>query len=118
MRDFNAKFNKLIKRIPTASTPTVDNQKTFYINSMPLELGYQIRRANVADLQTAQTLAVEMEDDMIASGRWKKDLHTGPSNSIAGTSNSTETMLQKLSNELIALKKQVTKPTHSFHQPY
>jgi len=105
MRDFNAKFNKLIKRIPTASTPTVDNQKTFYINSMPPELSYQIRRANVADLQTAQTLAIEMEDDMIASGRWKKDLHIGPSNSTPGTSNSIETMIQKLSNELIALKK-------------
>ena len=105
MRDFNAKFNKLIKRIPATSTPTIDNQKTFYISSMPPELGYRIRRANVVNLQVAQTLAVEMEDDMIASRKWKKEFHTGSTSSTASTSTSIEAMLQKLSNELIALKK-------------
>ena len=71
MRDFNARFNKLIKRIPTTSAPKNDNKKTFYIIYMPLELGYQIRRENVEKLQAAQTLVVEMEDDMIASSKWK-----------------------------------------------
>lgn len=117
MRDFNAKFNKLIKRIPATSAPIGDNQKTFYIGSMPPELGYQIRRANVAYLQAAQTLAVEMEDDMIASRKWKKKFHTRTTSSAASTSTSKEVMLPKLSNDLIAFKKQVTKPTHSFHQP-
>ena len=27
-------------------------------------------------------------------------------------------MLEKLSNELILLKKQINRPTHSFHQPH
>lgn len=118
MRDFNEKFNKLIKRIPATSAPIGDNQKTFYISSMPPELGYLLRRANVATLQVTQTLAVEMEDDMIASGKWKKEYHTGSSSNTTSTSNSTEAMLQKLSNELITLKKQVTRPTHSLYQPY
>jgi hypothetical protein len=93
MRDFNARFNKLMKRIPVASTPIVDNQKTFYISSMPPKIGYQIRRANVENLQVAQTLVVEMEDDMIGSGKWKKDFHTGPSSNTTSTSNIIEAML-------------------------
>ena len=35
MRDFNARFNKLIKRIPTKSAPTNYKKKTFYLSSMP-----------------------------------------------------------------------------------
>ena len=69
MKYFNAKFNKLLKIILGTSAPTNDNRKTFYIILMPPDLGYQIRRENVANLQAAQTLAVEMEDDMIASGK-------------------------------------------------
>ena len=72
MRDFNARFNKLIKIIPTTSAPTNDSKNTFYIISMPPDLGYQIRRENVANLQASQTLAVEIDDDMIASGKWKR----------------------------------------------
>ena len=99
MRDFNAKFNKLLKRIPTASAPTNDNKKTFYISSTPPDLGYQIRRANVANLQAAQTLIVEMEDNMIASGKWKRELQYGTIGNAASTSNNTYAMLQNFSNE-------------------
>ena len=38
MKDFNAKFNKLLKRIHVVSAPTDDNKKTFYISSMPPNL--------------------------------------------------------------------------------
>ena len=72
MIDFNGKFNKLIKTIPTTSAPIDDNKKTFYISSMSPNLGYQIKRENVANLQASQMLAMEMEDGMIASGKWKK----------------------------------------------
>lgn len=89
MRDFNAKFNKLIKRIPATSAPTNDNKKTFYISSMPLDLGYFIRRANVANVQAAHTLVVEMEDDMIASCKWKREFQSGTMSNTTSTSNNT-----------------------------
>lgn len=42
---------------------------------------------------------------MIASGNWKKEFHTRAIGNIASTSTNIEAMLQKLSNELIALNK-------------
>ncbi len=39
---------------------------------MPPNLGYQIRRENVVNLQASQTIVVEMEDDMIASSKLKR----------------------------------------------
>ena len=81
------------------------------------DLGYQIRRANVANLQAAETLAVEMEDDMIASSKWKREFQSGTMGNIDSTSNNTKAMVQKLSNELISLKKQINRHAHSFHQP-
>lgn len=35
-----------------------------------------------------------------------------------GTSTNTEAMLQKLSNEIIFLKKKINRPAHYFHQPH
>jgi hypothetical protein len=85
MRGFNARFNKLIKRIPTASAPTGKNKKTFYINSMPPDLGYKIRRENLENLEATQMLVVEMEDDMIASSMWKRELQYVTIGNAAGT---------------------------------
>ena len=59
-----------------------------------------------------------MEDDMIAFGKLKREFQSRTMSNIASTSNNTEAMLQKLSNELISLKKQINRPTHSFHQPH
>lgn len=118
MKDFNARFNKVIKRILAMSAPKNDNKKNFYIISMPHSLGYQIRRENVVNLQADQTLAIEMEDDMIASGKWKREFQSRTMSNTTSTSNNTEAMLQKLSNELISLKKQINRLTHSFYQPH
>lgn len=105
MTYFNARFNKLINRIPVASVPTNDNKKTFYISSMPFDLGYQIRRANIEKLEAAQTLVVEMVDDMIGFGKWKRDFQSRTMGNTTSISNNIEAMLQKLSNVLISLKK-------------
>ena len=85
---------------------------------MPADLGYQIRRENVENLQATQILAMEMEDDMIASGKWKREFQSRTMGNIVSNSNNIEAMLQKLSNELISLKKQINRPSHSFHQPH
>ena len=85
---------------------------------MPPDLGYQIRRANVANLQAAQMLGVEMEDDMIASGKWKREHQSRTMRNTTSIANNIDVMLQKLSNEVISLKKQINRPIYSFHQPY
>ena len=40
MRDFNPKFNKILKRISVASTSIDDNKKFFYISSISPNLGH------------------------------------------------------------------------------
>ena len=74
MRDFVAKFNKLLNRILVASRPTTDNQKMFFVSSMLQDVSFQIRRAHVVNIQTTQTLVIELEDDLIATKIKKRDI--------------------------------------------
>ena len=104
MRDFVANFNKIVHKIPVANRPTAGNLKTFSISAMPPDIGFELRRSRPADLKVAQRTAVELEDDMIAAGRWNHEIHNRASISEA---TSQEEMIQKLSNELIVLKRQL-----------
>ena len=78
---------------------------------MPPDINYDLRRARPTDLADAQKKATECEDDLISAGKWKRELHAKGS---SGSSSSSEEMIQKLSNELVAIKKQL--PT--FNNPY
>ena len=77
MRDFNANFNKIVNRIPTAAKPTTGNLMTFFISLMPLDINYDLRRACPIDLAYAQNKAIEYEDALISARKWKKELHVG-----------------------------------------
>ncbi|KAH9296741.1 hypothetical protein KI387_044769, partial [Taxus chinensis] len=67
MRDFVAKFNKLINKIPQ-NTHLVDQiQKCFFLNAQLPEVSYALRRANLATLDVDQHLAISVEDDLIMS---------------------------------------------------
>lgn len=52
MRDYVARYNKIIHKIPQAKRPTADNQQCFFINYMPLDVGFHLRRNRPADLDT------------------------------------------------------------------
>lgn len=94
MRDFIARFNKLANRIPIARKPTVENQKMFFISSRPPDISFQIRRAHVANLQVAQTLEIELEDDLIAARKWKWEVQSDSStSSISSVTINTEAIL-------------------------
>ncbi|KAH9300405.1 hypothetical protein KI387_011988, partial [Taxus chinensis] len=57
-------------------------------------------------LATAQSTATEIEDDLILAGRIKKDI---PKLKNQGSSQgNTDPMFQKMANDLISLKKQVS----------
>lgn len=71
MRDFVARFDKIIHKIPANQKPSDDNLKCFLINSMPSEISFLIHRQRVATLNDVKTLAVELEDDFIIAGKWK-----------------------------------------------
>ena len=83
MRDFAANFNKIVSRIPTTDRSTVNNLKTFFPSVMPPNINYDLRRENSTDLADAQKKAIECEDDLISTGKWKKELQT------KGSSNNT-----------------------------
>ena len=51
MRDFIVKFNKIIYEIPTAKRPSEENHKGFFINAMPLEISFHLRRNRVVDVE-------------------------------------------------------------------
>lgn len=72
MWDFVARFDKILHKIPANQKPSDDNLKCFFINSMPSEIGFLIHRQIVTYLNAAKTLAVELEDDLITMGKWKR----------------------------------------------
>ncbi|KAH9310451.1 hypothetical protein KI387_025486, partial [Taxus chinensis] len=74
MREFVAKFNKLIQKIPVIAVPTLENQKCFFINAQPPDISFLLQRSVIPDLATAQSTATEIEDDLILAGRIKKDI--------------------------------------------
>lgn len=86
----------------------------FFINSMPSEISFLIHRQRVADLNAAKTLVVELEDDLIAVGKWKREVQT-PN---AQPSTSSDPVIQRLMNDVIALKRQAPKVSTSYSQPY
>lgn len=113
MREVVAKYNKLLEIIPTTSRPNVENWKGFFLGEIPLDISFQMRRNVPIDLAMAQRLAIELEDDMVVGGKWRKDVQT----SSAQTSTSTYLMVQKLVNDLITLKRQQGR-SNVYSNPY
>lgn len=114
MRDFVARFDKILQKILVNQNPLDDNLKCFFINFMPSEIGSLIRRQRVADLNVVKTLAVELEDDLIIVGKWKREVRT-PS---AQPSTSSNPVIQRLMNDVISLKRQAPKASNSYSKPY
>lgn len=67
------------------------------------------------DLADTQRRAIECEDDLIPKGKWKKEIQTKGSSS---NTTSSDEMLQKLSNELVEMKKQLLGFNNSYQQNF
>lgn len=117
MRDFVAKFNKTVHKIPVNQRPSGDNLKCFFINSMPSEISFLIHRQRVQNLEAAKTLAIELEDDLITAGKWKREVQTSTKQALTSTTTSNP-VIQRLMNDIIALKGQLTKSNMTYPQPY
>jgi len=114
MREFVAKFNRIVNKITATKRPSGENQKCFFINAMPPDISFHLRRGAIADLTAAQNLAVGLEDDLIMAGKWKREVQV-PN---AQSSSSTDPIVQRLVNDMIALKRQLPKAGAPFQQPY
>ncbi|KAH9298293.1 hypothetical protein KI387_029975, partial [Taxus chinensis] len=77
MRDFIARFQRILYKIPTSSTLSDENQKTFFINTLLPKVGYQLRRERPVNLLEAQNATVEVDDDLIMAGKLKQPSHKG-----------------------------------------
>lgn len=44
MREFVARFNKIVNKLAADKRPTEENQKCFFINAQPPDISFQIRR--------------------------------------------------------------------------
>lgn len=79
MREFIAKFNRLIERIPATFRPNGKNQKIFFVNVVPPDVSFHLIKDVVANLVATQRLAIQLEDAFITAGKWKRDVQTsGP----------------------------------------
>ena len=76
MREFVAKFNRLIQRILTASRPNEENQKIFFVNAIPLDVSFHLIKDAVVDLVAAQRLAIQLEDALITTSKWRREVST------------------------------------------
>ncbi|KAH9296698.1 hypothetical protein KI387_044278 [Taxus chinensis] len=113
MREFVARFNRLINKIPPNTRPVDQIQKCFFLNAQSPEVSYALRRANLSTLVEDQTLAISVEDDLIMSGKLRRDPSKSKSASSSSSTPNTDPLVQKLANDLIAIKKQLAQ-----HAPY
>lgn len=89
-------------------------KKTIFLNAMPLDIGFHLRRNPVADLTVAQNGEISLEDDLITTGKWRKDVQT-PNMQPSTSSNP---VIKCLMNDVIALKRQLPKTNPTYQQPY
>lgn len=117
MRDFVARFDKIVHKILVNRRPSDDNLKCFFINAMPAEISFFIRRQRVWDLATTKTTAIELEDDLINTGKWRREVQATNSQPSTSTTPS-DPIIQRLVNDVITLKRQLPKANTSYPQPY
>lgn len=72
MREFMAQFNKIVNKISATKRPTMENQKYFFVNSMPSNVSFHLRREKVVDLDATKTLEIELEDDFTTVEKWRE----------------------------------------------
>lgn len=70
-----------------------------------LDIGLLLKRQPVNTLEAMQALAIELENDFISAGKWKKDFHINK----APLTTSSNPVIQRLANDVISLKRKISK---------
>ena len=80
---------------------------------MPPDIAFPMKRANPQILQASQTLSIELEDDLIISSKWKKDVQI-PNSQASTSSSSNDALVQRLANDLLVVKKHLPKASFPY----
>ena len=59
---------------------------------MPPNIAFPLKRDNPQMLVASQTLAIELEDDLIISGKWKKEVQI-PNSKASASSSSNDALV-------------------------
>ena len=102
MREFVEKFNRLIQRIHVASRPYGDNKNIFFVNVVPLDVSFHLIKEVVANFAATQRLAIQLEDALITTGKWRSQVQSSRS---ASTSTPIDRFMQRLMNVMSMLKR-------------
>lgn len=78
MRDFVARFNRLVGRVSSTLDPSPEILISCFINALPSEVAFFLKMAKATVLKSAQEHAIELEDNMITSGLMKIDSIRSP----------------------------------------
>ena len=93
-----------IKLFIKYSAPNDENKKGSFFNAMLPDIAFPMKRGNPLTLVASQTLVIELEDDLITSSKWKKDVQIKNYQALISSS-SNDALIQKLANDLLAIKK-------------
>ena len=103
MREFFAKFNRLIQRIPATSRPNEENQKILFFNVVPLDVSFHLIEDVVIDLAPTQRLAIQLEDALITTRKWRREVQTS---GTASSSAPIDPVMKNLMNNVAMMKRQ------------
>lgn len=95
------------------SAPNDENKNGFILNAMTPNIYFLMKIDNPPMLASSQTLAIELEDDLIIFVKWKKDVQI-PNPQASTSSSSNDTLIQKMANDLLVVKKQLPKASFSY----
>ena len=73
MDEFNTRFTKLSKAIPTDYAPTAPTNLVYYIEALSGKMQYQIRDKEPTNLLQAQEMTIKIDLNMQSSG--ESNLH-------------------------------------------
>ncbi|KAH9291025.1 hypothetical protein KI387_044154 [Taxus chinensis] len=109
MRDFVERYDRLTGRILEDVVPSENNLKRFFISALPSEVGFFLRRAQPRTLREAKDFAIDIDDDLIIS--YKVKGQNGKQKGQKSNLVTTNPLFQKMANDLVALKKQLSQIT-------
>lgn len=115
MKEFLAKFNRMVNKIQQNTSSMDQIKKCFSLNAQLPEVSYVLRRTNLSTLDVDKRFVVSVEDDLIMSRKLRRESYkskASPSSTSSPRANADQ-LLYKLSNDLISLKKQLAQ-----HAPY
>lgn len=76
MRVFEEKLNKLANRFQNNVRPRESLLTRFFMNTLPPYASFHLKRECLVNLVIIQRVEIEIEDDLVTTGKWKNEVKT------------------------------------------